>query len=165
MQTANCSFISGGRRSSAVRTFVILGTLVPAWHSVGVDFFNRVENEVLAAPTRFARSAVSHFPSIPMSFQATAYCDTGITKSGVPTRFGLVAADPAVLPLGTWIHVESPIYRGFFQVMDTGRLIKGKIIDIYLPDFGRAIQFGRQKVQVTVLKYGPMRRKPFISDN
>lgn len=90
----------------------------------------------------------------PIEFQATAYCDSGITKSGVHTSAGLVAADPRVLPLGSVIHVEGPDYPGIYQVMDTGRLVKGKIIDIFLPTWDSAIEFGRQNVTVTVLRYG-----------
>lgn len=90
----------------------------------------------------------------PIEFQATAYCDSGITKSGVYTSAGLVAADPKVLPLGSVIHVESQEYPGIYQVMDTGRLVKGKIIDIFLPSLDSAVEFGRQKVRVTVLRYG-----------
>jgi 3D (Asp-Asp-Asp) domain-containing protein len=91
---------------------------------------------------------------LPIEFQATAYCDSGITKSGVHTSAGLVAADPRVLPLGSVIHVESPDYPGIYQVMDTGRLVKGNIIDIFLPSLESAVEFGRQKVRVTVLRYG-----------
>jgi 3D (Asp-Asp-Asp) domain-containing protein len=99
-----------------------------------------------------------------MDFEATAYCDWGITKSGVPVEFGIVAADPAVIPLGSWIQVECPPeHRGLYQVMDTGRLIKGKIIDIYLPTLEEAIQFGRQRVQMTVVTYGAAKRKPGLS--
>ena len=91
---------------------------------------------------------------LPIEFQATAYCDSGITKSGVRTSAGLVAADPKVLPLGSVIQMEGPDYPGIYQVMDTGRLVKGKIIDVFLPSLESAVEFGRQKVRVTVLRYG-----------
>jgi len=42
-----------------------------------------------------------------------------------------------------------------YQVMDTGASVKGRVIDIYTPDLQDATEFGRQKVQVTVLHYGP----------
>ena len=97
-------------------------------------------------------------------FEATAYCDFGITKSGAVTAEGLVAADPDVLPLGSVIQLDAETYHGVYQVMDTGALVKGRIIDIYMPDLQDATEFGRQKVQVTVLHYGPA--KPvYISCN
>jgi 3D (Asp-Asp-Asp) domain-containing protein len=93
-------------------------------------------------------------PQAPEEFQATAYCVTGITKSGVMVAPGHVAADPRVIPLGSMIYVDSPLMSGIYQVLDTGRLIKGKIIDIYIPSYERCIDFGRRTVKVKVLRYG-----------
>ena len=87
-------------------------------------------------------------------FKATAYCIKGITKSGVPVAPGHVAADPRIIPLGSMIYVESPLMSGIYQVTDTGRLIKGKIIDIFIPSYGKSIEFGRRNVRVKVLRYG-----------
>ena len=87
-------------------------------------------------------------------FQATAYSITGITKSGVPVRSGHVAADPRVIPLGSMIYVASPLMCGIYQVTDTGRLVKGKIIDVFIPNYRNCIEFGRRTVKVKVLRYG-----------
>lgn len=87
-------------------------------------------------------------------FQATAYCVTGITKSGAWTELGIVAADPNVIPLGSMIYLESPVMSGVYQVMDTGRLIKGKIIDIYIPSYELCREFGRRNVRIRILRYG-----------
>ena len=88
------------------------------------------------------------------NFEATAYCDHGITFSGVYVQRGIVAGDPHVLPIGSIIEVEAGSYSGVFSVMDTGRLIKGRIIDIFIPDYEEAIQFGRQQVTVKVIRLG-----------
>ena len=88
-------------------------------------------------------------------FQATAYCITGITKSGLPVEQGHVAADPRVIPLGSLIYVESALMGGrFYHVTDTGRLVKGKIIDIFIPSYRKSVEFGRRDVKVKVLRYG-----------
>ena len=87
-------------------------------------------------------------------FQATAYCVTGVTKSGAWTSLGLVAADPNVIPLGSMIYVDSPLMSGVYHVMDTGRLIKGKIIDIYIPSYELCVEFGRRNIRVQILRYG-----------
>ena len=87
-------------------------------------------------------------------FQATAYCDTGITRSGAETRHGYVAADPGVIPLGSMIYIESPLMGGVYQVMDTGSKVKGRIVDIFLPGYERCMIFGRRMVKVKVLRYG-----------
>jgi len=85
---------------------------------------------------------------------ATAYCETGITRSGEPTRRGIVAADPRLLPLGTVIRVEGLAARrnGVYTVTDTGRDIKGREIDIFIPNCSTAERFGRQTARVRVLR-------------
>jgi 3D (Asp-Asp-Asp) domain-containing protein len=87
-------------------------------------------------------------------FHATAYCVTGITKSGVAVSPGHVAADPKVIPLGSMIYVDSPLMGGIYQVRDTGEMVKGKIIDIFIPSYERCKEFGRRMVKVKVLRYG-----------
>jgi len=87
-------------------------------------------------------------------FEATAYCDYGITFSGVLVQRGIVAADPRILPIGSVIEVSAGDYSGIYMVMDTGGKVKGEIIDIYMPDYDEAIEFGRQPVVVRVLRHG-----------
>ncbi len=87
-------------------------------------------------------------------FEATAYCDFGITHSGLLARRGMVAADPQILPIGSVIQVEAGNYSGIYTVMDTGGVVKGRLIDIYMPDHEEAIQFGRQKIKIHVLRRG-----------
>jgi 3D (Asp-Asp-Asp) domain-containing protein len=87
-------------------------------------------------------------------FSATAYCIKGTTRTGARTMPGLVSADPKVIPLGSIIHVDSPLMGGIYQVLDTGDLIKGKIIDIFIPSYEKCKEFGRRIVTVKVLRYG-----------
>ncbi|MGW8179097.1 MAG: 3D domain-containing protein [bacterium] len=87
-------------------------------------------------------------------FEATAYCDYGITFSGVLVRRGIVAADPEILPIGSIIEVKAGDYSGIYMVMDTGGRVKGRIIDIYMPDYDEAMQFGRKSVVLKVLRHG-----------
>ncbi len=67
---------------------------------------------------------------------------------------GVVAADPRVLPLGSVIHLDVPRYRGIYEVMDTGRLVRGRTVDIYIPNYEAARKFGRRQAKVRVLRYG-----------
>lgn len=90
-----------------------------------------------------------------LRFDATAYSLDGITAAGGEVQNGIVAADPDVLPLGSRIRVRGAgNYSGLYRVCDTGRLIKGREIDIYMPSTREAKQFGRRQVQVEVLEYG-----------
>lgn len=92
---------------------------------------------------------------------ATAYCASsdyahGRTASGPrPVEGYTIACDPTVLPLGT--SVSSPALRpwlptsgGRLVCEDTGRLIKGRRIDVRIDDCARARLFGRRRVAMRV---------------
>lgn len=93
-------------------------------------------------------------PPPPMDVVATAYCLQGTTKSGMETEVGMIAADPAVLPLGSVVEIEGleqPL-NGTYTVADTGGAIKGQRIDIFMEDCGDARQFGRQDAQLRLIE-------------
>lgn len=89
--------------------------------------------------------------------EATAYTDdkqsqgkwVGQTATGVKPQIGVVAVDPKIIPLGTRLYVE-----GYGQAIagDTGGAIKGNRIDVFLPNRGDCMRFGRQKVKVRVVE-------------
>src|SRR5450755_2712072 len=84
-----------------------------------------------------------------LSLWATAHSVEGITAAGTWSRPGTVAADPAVLPLGSKIRVSGAgNYSGEYSVEDTGSMVKGPHIDIYMKSNVEAKQFGKQKVKV-----------------
>jgi 3D (Asp-Asp-Asp) domain-containing protein len=60
-----------------------------------------------------------------------------------------VAVDPRVIPLGTKLHV--PGYgRGI--AADVGQAIKGRIIDLWMPNHTAARSWGRRTVVITVYR-------------
>jgi 3D (Asp-Asp-Asp) domain-containing protein len=94
----------------------------------------------------------------PSLFDATAYSLYGVTRSGAYVRRGVIAADPRVIPLGSVVQISAGKYSGVYTVLDTGRLIKGKIVDLWMPSYREAINFGRQQVKVRVLRRGYKRK-------
>ena len=94
----------------------------------------------------------------PVSYVATAYSLRGRTASGRMVAKGLIAADPRHLPLGSRVRIEAGGYSGEYLVADTGALVRGKRIDIWIPSSREAMRFGRRTVKLTVLSY-PSRRK------
>jgi 3D (Asp-Asp-Asp) domain-containing protein len=78
-----------------------------------------------------------------------AYSGGGTTASGKKARVGLVAVDPNVIKLGTWLYVEG---YGLCQAADTGGAIKGKKIDLYMDSVAECYQWGVQEKQVYVLE-------------
>lgn len=93
---------------------------------------------------------------VPVSFYATAYCKGDLTASGISVQAGMVAADPKILPIGSIIQIDrvSPRYQGIYSVLDTGPEIQSREVDVYMWSCDEALAFGRQKVQVTVLRRG-----------
>lgn len=92
-------------------------------------------------------------------YVATAYSLRGKTASGRMVSRGLIAADPRVLPLGSRVRLDYPGYSGEYLVADTGGLIKGRRIDIWIPTSREAMRFGRRTVKLTVLSYPAKRAK------
>jgi 3D (Asp-Asp-Asp) domain-containing protein len=89
-------------------------------------------------------------------FDATAYCKGEQTAAGISVQAGMVAADPKILPLGSIIQIDrvDKRYKGIYSVLDTGPEIQGHELDLYMWSCNEALAFGRQKVQVTVLRRG-----------
>lgn len=109
---------------------------------------------VLSAAVVHADHATANRSRRPRSIRvvATAYCHRGKTQSGIPTRSGIVAADPRMLPLGSVVRILDGPTTGLYTVMDTGAAIKGRRIDVYVPSCARAKKFGRRTVTLTVIE-------------
>jgi 3D (Asp-Asp-Asp) domain-containing protein len=91
------------------------------------------------------------------AFRATAYCLKGRTANGSSVRRGIVAADTRIFPLGTRIEIDAGSYSGTYTVADTGGAVRGRILDIWMPNCSEAKRFGRKKVMVSVV--GKRKRK------
>lgn len=91
-----------------------------------------------------------------LSGQATAYIATGNkTATGtVPAPHRTIAVDPSVIPLGSLVQIEvpsNPAYSGVYRAEDTGGVVKGHIIDIFVGSQGEAVNFGRRSILFKVL--------------
>ncbi|MCE7791817.1 ubiquitin-like domain-containing protein [Salipaludibacillus sp. CUR1] len=91
------------------------------------------------------------------TYTATAYTASctgcsGVTATGIDLKANpdanVIAVDPAVIPLGSRVEVKG---YGTYIAGDTGGAIKGKKIDIFIPDSNKVKSFGRRNVQVRVL--------------
>jgi 3D (Asp-Asp-Asp) domain-containing protein len=83
-----------------------------------------------------------------MTVSATGYCLRGTTATGIPTGWGVVAVDPAVIPLGTKMSI--PGY-GDGVAADTGPAVRGATIDLWFPTCAQALAWGRKVVTITLL--------------
>ena len=101
-----------------------------------------------AAPANTGRNGERRAAKLgePVDVALTAYCLKGLTRRDHYVRQGIVAADPRVFPLGRYVEVYvGKEYYGRFLVDDTGRAIKGNILDIWTPTCREARIFGRTK--------------------
>jgi 3D (Asp-Asp-Asp) domain-containing protein len=112
-----------------------------------------VEVESDSDPPQVASARAAAPPAAPAgrSFTArvTAYAHGSRTASGTPVRWGVVAVDPKVIPLGSRIMIEG--FDNVFIAEDTGGGVHGNQVDIYFPDVASALRFGVQTRTITVL--------------
>ncbi len=71
----------------------------------------------------------------------------GVTASGSRARKGTLAADTSLYPFGTIMHI--PGY-GYGRVEDRGGAIKGNHVDAWFKSHQKAVQWGKQQLEVKV---------------
>ena len=87
--------------------------------------------------------------------RATAYTYTGNnTASGTPPVPGVtIAVDPGFIPLGSYVYLEfpnRPDLNGRYVAQDTGSLIKGTKIDLFMASTSKCTEFGVQEVRIKI---------------
>jgi 3D (Asp-Asp-Asp) domain-containing protein len=78
---------------------------------------------------------------------ATGYSLPGQTASGISVGPGVVAVDPAVIPIGTRLTIP-----GYGQgiAADTGSAIRGARIDLWFSTRADALAWGRRSVTIAI---------------
>lgn len=108
-------------------------------------------------PTPVETAAAEEPTGKEITVSATAYtanCEgcSGITKTGVDLNANpnqkVIAVDPAVIPLGSKVHVEG---YGYATAEDIGGGINGHEIDVFIPKQADAMDWGRKQVKVTII--------------
>ena len=111
------------------------------------------ESSGSTTPTPVSAPAPAPAPTGPpaagtrMTVSSTGYCLRGRTSTGIPTGWGVVAVDPAVIPLGTRMTI--PGY-GEGVAADTGSAVRGAMIDVWFPKCSQALEWGRKVVTITI---------------
>lgn len=80
---------------------------------------------------------------------ASAYTGDTITASGQRPRWGTIAVDPRVIPLGSRVYI--PYFDKVFIANDTGGIIRGTMIDIFMNLARNMNNFGRRNLEIIVL--------------
>jgi 3D (Asp-Asp-Asp) domain-containing protein len=88
--------------------------------------------------------------------KAYAYSSGYITAIGTKPRVGVVAVDPKVIPLGSRLYIESidgeSWAYGYAVAEDTGGMIKGNTVDLYMQTKDLCKQFGIRQARVYILE-------------
>lgn len=80
---------------------------------------------------------------------ASAYTGDTTTASGQRPRWGTIAVDPKVIPLGSKVYV--PYFDKVFIANDTGGIIRGTMIDVFMNNASSMYKFGRRNLEIVVL--------------
>lgn len=82
--------------------------------------------------------------------EATAYTHTGHkTYTGTWPHRGTIAVDPGVIPLGSRLYVEG---YGPGVAEDTGGVIKGLKVDLFMETENECWEWGRRQVKARILE-------------
>jgi cystine transport system substrate-binding protein len=82
-----------------------------------------------------------------ITVSSTGYALRGRTSTGMPVAPGVIAVDPAVIPLGT--RLDIPGY-GAGIAADTGGAVHGNVIDLWFPTLQQALAWGRRTITITI---------------
>lgn len=112
-------------------------------------------------PAHYLEKSLNPYPdAIEKHIEATAYCYGTTTCTGKQVREGYAAMSKRYLGMTAIVYSEdengNPLdYIGTYEIEDTGgdyRIKNGNCIDIYIPDYDKAIEFGRQNVVVYLIE-------------
>jgi 3D (Asp-Asp-Asp) domain-containing protein len=107
-----------------------------------------VQSQAASTPAAATASAASVVDGArTLTVTSTGYSMSGRTATGLPVGPGIVAVDPAVIPLGTRLSI--PGY-GEGVAADTGGAVQGLTIDLWFPTLAEALAWGRRTVTITL---------------
>ncbi|MBO5892628.1 MAG: G5 domain-containing protein [Oscillospiraceae bacterium] len=151
------SYVDGREFSRTVLTQTVTHQPVNAVIAVGTAVEQPGESGLLTTHTgevvRYLRA---------YNFKATAYskhdpgCDD-YTATGTKVRYGVVAVDPKVIPLGSELYIvtnDGVYIYGYAVAEDTGGAIKENRIDLYFDTVEECLRFGRRECTVYLLSQG-----------
>ena len=116
-------------------------------HSLDARARRVVEQAETVTSRAEAPAAAPAGPGSTITVTSTGYSLPGRTSTGLPVGPGVVAVDPAVIPLGTRMTI--PGY-GEGVAADTGSAVNGYTIDLWFPTLADALAWGRRTVTITL---------------
>lgn len=153
--------IEGDNLHDIATVYNISVDLLMEWNGLSDHVIYPKDQLVLSSDTELVKhpdSIPPDGPGVEMTVEATAYTAycygcIGITAYGIDLRSNpeekVIAVDPTVIPLGTKVWVE-----GYGEAIagDTGGAIKGNRIDVFIPTYDGAIEWGRQEITLKIME-------------
>lgn len=136
--------------AAATTTMIIESDLpVPVAEASETRWFN-------GRPVRPARTITMLVTAYSPDARSCGDSADGITASGYSVwtnGMKMVAADTGILPLGSLVSVPGYDEGGVVPVLDRGGKIKGERLDVLYPTHEVAMEWGAQRLEVTVWEY------------
>jgi 3D (Asp-Asp-Asp) domain-containing protein len=123
---------------------IVVPTTLPEFRLASTAAYERArsETEILAEIEQRLRFEVpAESKMIHRVCRVTAYCDRGITASGIPSGVGQCAA-PGDIPLGSTVYIPD-LGRTFVVTDRTHRRFRRSTVDIFIPSKRECRTFGR----------------------
>jgi 3D (Asp-Asp-Asp) domain-containing protein len=141
---------------------VVVRAAAPSQHESD-ELLRQAEAQLVKASIPKPQTSVSRIDSKRVILmEVTAYCPCtkccgpeaqGITASGKPVSYNggaFVAADTRKYKFGTKLTIPGYGDGQAVEVIDRGGAIKGDKLDVFFPTHAEALEWGRQKVAVTL---------------
>lgn len=153
----------GDSLSNIARVHGVSVHQIKKWNNLASEVVNPGTNLIIYMNTQNDINVTTSTASVQpvtgkeLTVTATAYTAncagcSGITKTGVNLKANpaakVIAVDPAIIPLGSKVHVEG---YGYATASDIGGAIKGNRIDVFVPEHNDALAWGRKQVKVTII--------------
>lgn len=116
--------------------------------TAGFMFSETPQEQPQQSETAIAVSESARGGERELTMEATAYCEQKTSSSGFEPGPGMVAVDPEVIPIGTYLWIEG---YGEAQALDTGVRIRGNVIDLWMPTEKECSEWGKRRVKVKML--------------
>ena len=128
-----CSYINSGLDTNTKKTY-------------RVSAYMKNESGIITESNLSAKAKGTTYPRT-IKVKAYAYSGGGTTASGKKATKGVIAVDPEVIKLGTKVYI--PGY-GYATAADTGGMIKGNIIDVYMNTNAGCIKWGVRYITIKI---------------
>lgn len=129
---------------------IALGTFAFwAIFNLGDSKEGKTQEEIQIAAFLLDEIVIKQFIAEVTAYSPPLFPKGQLTFSETPVGPGTIAVDPKIISLGSKVKIQG--FDETFHALDTGRLIKGEKIDIWMPSLQEALEWGRRRVEIKIV--------------